>query len=126
MIPRLAAMTAAAPTPSATRASTKTQTSPAGAATTEPAASRTRPAAKVRRRPASSAIVPLVSSAAASPTLIELRIQVRPATPASRESAVALIVASGAVKTMSESRVPAAATASARRELGRDMSRRIV
>ena len=80
------------PIPSTMRASTNTSTSGVSVATTDPTASTSEPATKVRRRPKSSATRPAVSRNAPRPMLIELRIQVRPETPAPRPAAVWLMV----------------------------------
>jgi hypothetical protein len=110
MMPRLDASTAAPPTPCSTRIRTKLTTSGETAASREATASSSEPATNVRRRPVSSAIVPVESSVAPSPMLIELRIQVRPAGPVPSAAAVLFRVASGAVNATRVSSVPAPAT----------------
>ena len=116
IIPRPAAIIAAAPTPWTIRATTKVTTSGATAPSSDPATSTYVPATKVRRRPKSSATRPAVSRKAPSPMLIELRIQVRPEVPAPRPATVRFTVASGAVKATSATMVPSEAVVSVRRE----------
>ena len=86
---------AAPPTPSSTRAPTKSALPVATAQSSEPTPVATSPTTYVRRRPSASPTAPEASRAAASPTLIELRIQARAPLPDPRSAAVCGIVAIG-------------------------------
>ena len=86
---------AAPPTPSSTRAPTKSALPVATAHSSEPTPVATSPTTYVRRLPSASPTAPEASRAAASPTLIELRIQARAPLPDPRSAAVWGIVAIG-------------------------------
>ncbi len=112
MMPRLAAITAAAPTPCTTRASTNSNVPKENADQAAPTSSTTSPLTKVRRRPKSSETVPADSRAAPRPTLIDESTQVRPEAPVPSVAAIGLIAASGTVKATKERNVPSAETPS--------------
>ena len=112
MMPRLAAITAAAPTPCTTRASTNSTVPTENADQPAPRSSTTSPVTKVRLRPKSSETVPAESNAAPRPTLIDDSIQVRPAGPAPSVVAIGFSAATGTVKATRARNVPSAETAS--------------